>query len=122
MTKNANPVMATFGYGAGNVIVDTLTMEWQGTPRHMLVNELAHALSLADGGPTNTAPELTLPADMTVEGNTTGGANVTFAGVFGNGRRGRRPDGCGALHADERVVVRARRTHGCQLLGDGLRW
>ena len=31
--------------------------------------------------PSNTAPTLTLPADMTVEGNSTGGAEVTYTGI-----------------------------------------
>jgi hypothetical protein len=42
-------------------------------------NEANFTLHVVAPPVTNTAPTLNLPADMTVEGNTTGGANVSFS-------------------------------------------
>jgi HYR domain len=44
-------------------------------------NQADWTLHVNAATPTNTAPTLTLPTSLTVEGNTLGGANVTYTGI-----------------------------------------
>ncbi|HEX5936318.1 MAG TPA: PxKF domain-containing protein [Actinomycetota bacterium] len=46
-----------------------------------LYNVAPASFKLIVNPPPNTKPTLTLPASMTVEGNTLGGANVTYSGI-----------------------------------------